>query len=146
METNDKIISYARLNDYHTTFVKPIISPAKNAFQKTGDSISGKILLTSDKNRGDSVPELEGNQLFFLQKNILEYVYPVGSIYISATSVNPNKLFGFGSWQPIEGKFLIGADGDKYKAGEIGDGEILFSNTDTSAYPYLVVYMWKRIE
>ena len=145
METNDKIISYARLNDYHTTFVKPIISPAKNAFQKTGDSINGKILLTSNENRGDSVPELEGNQLFFLQQNILKYVYPVGSIYISATSVNPSALFGFGSWQPIEGKFLIGAGG-QYKAGEIGDGEILFSNTDTSAYPYLVVYMWKRIE
>lgn len=145
MEIKDKIISYARLSDYHTTFVKPIISLAKNAFQKTGDSINGKILLTSNENRGNSVPELEGNQLFFLQKNILEYVYPVGSIYISATSVNPNKLFGFGSWQPIEGKFLIGAGGE-YKAGEIGDGEILLSNTDTSVYPYLVVYMWKRIE
>ena len=145
METNDKIISYARLNDYHTTFVKPIISPAKNAFQKTGDSINGKILLTRRENHGETVPELENEQSFFLQQNILKYVYPVGSIYISATSVNPSALFGFGSWQPIEGKFLIGAGG-QYKAGEIGDGEILFSNTDTSAYPYLVVYMWKRIE
>ena len=145
METKDKIISYGGLNDYHTTFVKPIIPTAKNAFQKTGDSIDGKILLTSSENHGETVPELENEQLFFLQQNILKYVYPVGSIYISATSVNPSALFGFGSWQPIEGKFLIGAGG-QYKAGEIGDGEILFSNTDTSAYPYLVVYMWKRIE
>lgn len=145
METKDKIISYGGLNDYHTTFVKPIIPTAKNAFQKTGDSINGKILLTSSENHGETVPELENEQLFFLQQNILKYVYPVGSIYISATSVNPSALFGFGSWQPIEGKFLIGAGG-QYKAGEIGDGEILFSNTDTSAYPYLVVYMWKRIE
>lgn len=145
METNDKIISYGRLSDYHNAFVKPIIPLAKNSFQKTGDSIDGKILLTSSENHGESVPELENEQLFFLQQNILKYVYPVGSIYISATSVNPNLLFGFGSWQPIEGKFLIGAGG-QYKAGEIGDGEILFSNTDISAYPYLVVYMWKRIE
>ena len=145
METKDKIISYGGLNDYHTTFVKPIIPTAKNAFQKTGDSIDGKILLTSSENHGETVPELENEQLFFLQQNIIKYVYPVGSIYISATSVNPSALFGFGSWQPIEGKFLIGAGG-QYKAGEIGDGEILFSNTDTSAYPYLVVYMWKRIE
>ena len=145
METSDKIISYGRLSDYHNTFIKPIIPLAKNSFQKTGDSIDGKILLTSDETHGETVPELENEQLFFLQQNILKYAYPVGSIYISATSVNPSALFGFGSWQPIEGKFLIGAGG-QYKAGEIGDGEILFSNTDTSAYPYLVVYMWKRIE
>ena len=145
METSDKIISYGRLSDYHNTFIKSTIPLAKNSFQKTGDSIDGKILITSSENHGETVPELENEQLFFLQQNILKYVYPVGSIYISATSVNPNLLFGFGSWQPIEGKFLIGAGG-QYKAGEIGDGEILFSNTDTSAYPYLVVYMWKRIE
>ena len=145
METSDKIIQYNQLSNYHNAFVKPIIPLAKNSFQKTGDSIDGKILLTSTENHGETVPELENEQLFFLQQNILKYVYPVGSIYISATSVNPSLLFGFGSWQPIEGKFLIGAGG-QYKAGEIGDGEILFSNTDTSAYPYLVVYMWKRIE
>ena len=145
METSDKIISYGRLSDYHNTFIKSIIPLAKNSFQKTGDSINGKILLKSSETHGETVPELENEQLFFLQQNILKYVYPVGSIYISATSVNPSALFGFGSWQPIEGKFLIGAGG-QYKAGEIGDGEILFSNTDTSAYPYLVVYMWKRIE
>ena len=98
-----------------------------------------------DAEDDEAKAKLENEQLFFLQQNILKYVYPVGSIYISATSVNPSALFGFGSWQPIEGKFLIGAGG-QYKAGEIGDGEILFSNTDTSAYPYLVVYMWKRIE
>lgn len=145
METSDKIIQYNQLSNYHNAFVKPIIPLAKNSFQKTGDSINGKILLTSSENHGETIPELENEQLFFLQQNILKYVYPVGSIYISATSVNPSALFGFGSWQPIEGKFLIGAGG-QYKAGEIGDGEILFSNTDTSAYPYLVVYMWKRIE
>ena len=121
---------------------KPILS--EPTFTNAA-SIDGKILLTSSENHGETVPELENEQLFFLQQNILKYVYPVGSIYISATSVNPSALFGFGSWQPIEGKFLIGAGG-QYKAGEIGDGEILFSNTDTSAYPYLVVYMWKRIE
>ena len=145
METKDKNISYGRLSDYHKKFIKPIIPLAKKKKKKTGDSIDGKILLTSSENHGETVPELENEQLFFLQQNILKYVYPVGSIYISATSVNPSALFGFGSWQPIEGKFLIGAGG-QYKAGEIGDGEILFSNTDTSAYPYLVVYMWKRIE
>ena len=71
METSDKIISYGRLSDYHNTFIKPIIPLAKNSFQKTGDSIDGKILLASSENHGETVPELENEQLFFLQQNIL---------------------------------------------------------------------------
>lgn len=34
-------------------------------------------------------------------------IYPVGSIYISLNSTNPSQLFG-GTWQSIEGQFLIG--------------------------------------
>ena len=68
METNDKIISYGRLSDYHNTFIKPIIPLAKNSFQKTGDSIDGKILLTSSETHGETVPELENEQLFFTFK------------------------------------------------------------------------------
>ena len=31
--------------------------------------------------------------------NILSMVYPVGAIYISANSINPNILFGFEEWE-----------------------------------------------
>lgn len=36
-------------------------------------------------------------------------IYPVGSIYISMSSTNPSTLFG-GTWQQINGKFLVGVD------------------------------------
>lgn len=39
-------------------------------------------------------------------------IYPVGSIYMSVNATSPDTLFG-GSWQKIEGKFLLGAD-DSY--------------------------------
>lgn len=41
---------------------------------------------------------------------VLQAVYPVGSIYCSYGSTSPAILFGFGSWTKIEGRFLLGAN------------------------------------
>ena len=49
----------------------------------------------------------------------LQMVYPVGSIYISVSDINPNELFGFGTWEQIKDVFLLSA-GDVYAAGVVG--------------------------
>lgn len=54
-----------------------------------------------------------------LSSLILEAVYPVGSIYMSVNSTSPATLFG-GTWEAIQGKFLLGAYGNTYKAGSTG--------------------------
>ena len=41
--------------------------------------------------------------------NLLDIVYPVGSIYISMSSVSPVDAIG-GTWVRIEDKFLYGTD------------------------------------
>ena len=41
--------------------------------------------------------------------NIMDKVWPVGSIYQSTVSTNPNTLFGVGTWVALEDRFLIGA-------------------------------------
>lgn len=41
---------------------------------------------------------------------VLQAVYPVGSIYCSYGNTSPATLFGFGSWTKIEGRFLLGAN------------------------------------
>lgn len=45
-------------------------------------------------------------------QSILDFVYPVGSVYISYSHVSPATLFG-GTWERIENAFLwaVGADG-----------------------------------
>jgi hypothetical protein len=45
-------------------------------------------------------------------------VYPVGSIYMSVNSTNPQTLFG-GTWEQIEDKFLL-ASGTSYSNGATG--------------------------
>ena len=50
---------------------------------------------------------------------VLQAVYPVGSIYCSYGSTSPETLFGFGSWTKIEGRFLLGAN-STYGLGSTG--------------------------
>ena len=55
----------------------------------------------------------------FAKDMVLETVYPIGSIYMSVNNVSPAKLFG-GTWETIQGKFLLGANSSTYKAGSTG--------------------------
>ena len=44
------------------------------------------------------------------QANIVDIIYPVGSIYLSVNSVNPSTLFG-GTWEAWgSGKVPVGVD------------------------------------
>lgn len=50
--------------------------------------------------------------------DIVDMIYPVGSIYMSVNSTDPGTLFG-GSWTQLKDRFLLSA-GDTYKAGSTG--------------------------
>lgn len=53
--------------------------------------------------------------------NIVNIVYPVGSIYMSINSVSPDTLFG-GTWEQLKDRFLLAA-GDSYEVGSTGGEE-----------------------
>lgn len=48
--------------------------------------------------------------------DLIDLVYPVGSIYMSVSDTSPSVLFG-GSWEQLEDRFLLGA-GTTYTAGD----------------------------
>lgn len=50
--------------------------------------------------------------------NLIDKVYPVGSIYMSVSEVEPSTLFG-GTWEQIEDKFLLAA-GNNHINGSTG--------------------------
>lgn len=54
--------------------------------------------------------------------------FPVGSIYITVSEDNPSTIFG-GTWEKIEGKFLIGAS-TSYKVSTTGGSS---SHTHTNS-------------
>jgi hypothetical protein len=66
-------------------------------------------------------PDNEATKLWINPEEInpfLDYLYPVGSIYLSIDEINPSLKFG-GAWEQIKDKFLLGA-GDTYTAGTTG--------------------------
>lgn len=51
-------------------------------------------------------------------QQFVDAAYPIGAIYMSTNSTNPNLLFG-GVWKQLENRFLLAA-GSSYKAGNTG--------------------------
>lgn len=49
---------------------------------------------------------------------LLDAVYPIGSLYMSVSAAEPNTLFG-GTWERLKDRFLLAA-GDTYAAGATG--------------------------
>lgn len=60
-----------------------------------------------------------GNQIRIA---ILQSVFPVGSIYTSTNSTNPVALFGFGTWEQIQGRMILGVSGN-HPVGQTGGEE-----------------------
>lgn len=68
----------------------------------------------------DETAEREEN-IAELERKFLEYLYPVGSIYMSVNTTSPAVLFG-GTWEQIEGKFLL-ASSSNHALGSTGGEE-----------------------
>ena len=62
---------------------------------------------------------MEINSLKLIKDNeLLDLIYPVGSIYMSVKNSNPQTLFG-GEWEQLKDRFLLGT-GDTYSNGATG--------------------------
>lgn len=75
-----------------------------------------------------TVKSVTAQQGMFSQEAIRDFIYPVGSIYMSINPTNPTTLFG-GTWEQLQDKFLLGA-GNSYSGGTTG-GESAHVLTET---------------
>lgn len=107
------------MNDYIT-----------NAFTREGENTNLEInnldvtCITSKNNKFSL--DSEGNLTIksinveegLLSEDLLNVMYPVGSVYISVNDNNPTSLFG-GTWEQIKEKFLLSC-GDTHQNGTTG--------------------------
>ena len=71
----------------------------------------GKGIAIGKVSEKDKTVEIDQSwELEVYGKKLLDFVYPIGSIYMSVNATSPNQLFG-GDWRAITDKFLLGAGG-----------------------------------
>lgn len=98
----------------------------------TGSTISLGLPVKMGANRITDLGSPESGSDAVSARWVLDSVYPVGAIYISAVSTSPASLFG-GAWTQIKDRFLYSV-GDTAFAGQQG-GEI-FHTLTTNEIPY----------
>lgn len=80
-----------------------------------------KDIDTNIKTLHDSIIGTDGNVVFYNKQEVFLAVHPVGSIFLSTSDIEPAGLYG-GTWERIEGRFIMGAS-DTYPAGSTGGEE-----------------------
>lgn len=78
-------------------------------------TMEDRVTVTFHEDLVDAIPTPYYRATPAQLRSILDFIYPVGSIYISYSHVNPGTMFG-GTWTRIENAFLWACDAD----GDIG--------------------------
>ena len=111
----DRVVEYAgrrRLTPVSgSTTDFDVSRDAEGAITQAGDAFNA----TNMNNLETRIAEAFGA----LNAEMVDLMYPVGSIYISTKSTSPANLFGRGSWSRIQDRFLLAA-GTTYGAGAQG--------------------------
>lgn len=81
------------------------------------ENISSAVNTLNGESDG-SVKQMISEALEAYRSVVLDAAHPIGSLWISTTDADPADLFG-GTWEPIEGRFLLSAS-EEHPAGTEG--------------------------
>jgi len=84
----------------------------------SGDTVTADTLalgVTAHNAKGELIT---GTMPSYERSDIVNMIYPVGSVYMSLSDTEPAAIFG-GTWEKIQERFLL-ASGESYAAGGTG--------------------------
>lgn len=115
--------AYSREDHVHPLNVDDsmIPSPLGTASPGVDDAYSRSDHVHQMPSSAELVALLSNDMLNALKPALLDMFYPIGCTYESSDDTSPAELFG-GYWNPIEGRFTIGAS-STYPAGSTGGSE-----------------------
>lgn len=141
----NKVITGAlngKANSSHT-HTKSEITDFPSIPSKTSDLVndgdgSNVFVKDNDSRLSDARTPLAHTHLSSDVTDLIDVIYPVGSIYMSVNSVNPSTLFG-GTWEQIEDKFLL-ASGTSYSNGSTGGSAdaVVVTHTHSTLEKYVL--------
>lgn len=131
-----------------TTVVSVSIDPASADVASKAMLVNPETRTGAIRIRAHNIPTAEisarwypikyGGQFYgdgSIYSNFLLAAHPVGSIYQTISPENPSVTFGGGTWERIDGKFIMGAS-DTYPAGSTG-------GSATHEHEYKLLFMWR---
>lgn len=93
----------------------------------TPQQVDTALKKIADNDIADFMTQAQADARYLQKTALLNLVYPVGSIYMSANATSPASFIG-GSWERIQGRFLLAAS-SSYTAGSTG-GEATHTLTE----------------
>lgn len=63
-------------------------------------------------NSSDVIPVVDTGTKKMKLSTLLSLVFPIGSTYVTQTNTNPSTILGFGTWERLKGKVVVGLDED----------------------------------
>ncbi|KAI5505603.1 keratin-associated protein family [Trichomonas vaginalis G3] len=127
-EHTHKSFTTVRADDIILNYTLGSSAPLENpstSVKDTLNSLNNKCMNIEGHVRNFETHELpamldkkaDKTELQTLKTEILQTLYPIGSIYTSMNSTNPASVLGFGTWQQIVDKFLYCANSSKQTGG-----------------------------
>lgn len=107
--------------------IKYLKAFAKKYNKKIEDKIEDKVEVSdynSDMQKVNLALQRLDSRLTSVKSEVIDKIYPKGSVYMTFDSRNPNTLFGVGQWVKIENAFLYGSG--KYNVEETGGFEKMY--------------------
>lgn len=87
-----------------------------------GELIKEAYVVIDGKEYEVHMPEYSGNTPITAEalNKLQEEIFPVGSTYTTPNNTNPNTILGFGTWERLKGKLVVGLDEENENFNEIG--------------------------